>query len=129
MPATRPAGELREQAAKIILQELQKLTISQAARDLGVSRQAIYGFKSGEYCPSLAVIQRACSAWGLEFSIQGMTINQQSFPRPPKPPLQESGQLTMFDLWEQLENRRMTVVRAKKVPGAVEMILRISVPA
>jgi hypothetical protein len=35
----------------------------------------------------------------------------------------------MFDLWEQLEHRRMTVVRAQKVDGGVEMTLRISIPA
>ncbi len=35
----------------------------------------------------------------------------------------------MFDLWEQLERRKMTVIRAEKVNGAVEMTLRISIPA
>jgi DNA-binding XRE family transcriptional regulator len=130
MPATRPVGELREQAAKVILQKLQDLTISEAARVLGVSRQAIYGFKSGEYCPSLAVIQRACNVWGLEFQIQGMTINQRSFRQRSGSSAKKSDtQITMFDLWEQLEHRRMTVVRAQKVDGGVEMTLRISIPA
>jgi DNA-binding XRE family transcriptional regulator len=130
MPATRPVGELRELAAKLILQKLQDLTISQAARALGVSRQAIYDFKAGEYCPSLAVIQRACNVWALEFQIQGMTINQGSFRQPSGSPAKKSDrQITMFDLWEQLEHRRMTVVRAQKVDGGVEMTLRISIPA
>jgi DNA-binding XRE family transcriptional regulator len=130
MPATRPVGKLREEAAKLILQKLKDLTISEAARALGVSRQAIYGFKAGDYCPSLAVIQRACNVWGLEFQIQGMTIDRQSFRRPPSSPMNDSEQqITMFDLWEQLEHRKMTVVRATKVDGGVEMTLRISIPA
>jgi DNA-binding XRE family transcriptional regulator len=130
MPATRPVGQLREQAAKVILQKLGDLTISEAARSLGVSRQAIYDFKTGKYCPSLAVIQRACNVWGLEFQIQGMTIDLRSFRQPSGSSTKESDQqITMFDLWEQLEHRRMTVVRAAKVDGGVEMTLRISIPA
>jgi predicted transcriptional regulator len=129
MPATRPVGELRREAAKLILQKLEKITISEAARVLRVSRQAIYGFKSGQFCPSLAVIQRACEAWDLEFSIKGMVINKQVFQHPATPSRKSGRQITMFDLWEQLEHRRMMVVRAEKVNGAVEMTLRISIPA
>lgn len=129
MPATRPVGLLREHAAKLIVQKLKEVTISEAARDLGVSRQAIYGFKSGDYCPSLAVIQRACIIWGLEFTVQGMQVTGQSFVRRGSSKREPERQITMFDLWEQLENRRMTVVRAERVDGAVEMTLRISIPA
>jgi hypothetical protein len=68
--------------------------------------------------------------WALEFQIQGMTINQGSFRQPSGSPAKKSDrQITMFDLWEQLEHRRMTVVRAQKVDGGVEMTLRISIPA
>ncbi len=130
MPATRPIGRLREEAGKVILQKLETLTISQASRDLGVSRQAIYGFRKGTYCPSLAVIQRACAAWGLEFKIDGLTLNEGSFSsRSGSSGKRLEQQITMFDLWEQLEHRRMTVVRAERVNGAVEMTLRISIPA
>jgi predicted transcriptional regulator len=132
MPATRPSGVLRQKAAEVISLKLRELSVTRAAHDLGVSRQAIYGFKSGEYCPSLAVIQRACTVWGLEFNIQGMTINDRVFsPRPAKSKSSKKSerQITMFDLWEQLEHRRMTVVRAERVDGAVEMTLRISIPA
>ncbi|MGA7339406.1 MAG: helix-turn-helix transcriptional regulator [Terracidiphilus sp.] len=114
----------------MILERLGKLTISQASRDLGISRQAIYGFKKGDYCPSLAIIERACKAWGLEFNVQGMIVNSQSFARVPTSSIPEpTQQLTFFDMWEQLENKRMVIVRAKKVKGAVEMTLRISIPA
>jgi DNA-binding XRE family transcriptional regulator len=130
MPATRPVGELREKAKKLILERLEKLTISEASRDLKISRQAIYGFKKGDYCPSLAVIERACKAWKLEFSVQGMTVNEGSFTSNRdgtyEAPVQ---QLTFVDIWEQLENKQMTVVSAKRVQGAVEMTLRIAIPA
>jgi len=130
MPATRPPGELRQKAAEVISEKLKEITVAQAARDLRVSRQAIYDFKSGAYCPSLAIIQRACSVWGLEFKIQGMLVNERVFSqRTSKSRKTSERQISMFDLWDQLEHRQMTVVRAKKVNGAVEMTLRISIPA
>jgi DNA-binding XRE family transcriptional regulator len=133
MPATRPVGELRERAAKIILQKLKELTVSEAASALGVSRQAIYGFKNGDYCPSLAIIQKACETWDLEFRMQGITsmiVNKDSFKgRARSSRKKTTEQSTLFDLWKQIENRRMTVVRAEKLDGAVEMTLRIPIPA
>jgi DNA-binding XRE family transcriptional regulator len=134
MAATRPIGELREAAKKLILEKLSRMTIAQASRDLGISRQAIYGFKKGEYCPSLALIERACKVWGLEFNIRGfdneMTVNKESFVRHEisavnRPPQQ----LTMEHLWRQLENRPVTVVCTKRSDQALEMTLRISIPA
>jgi DNA-binding XRE family transcriptional regulator len=128
--ATRPVGELREQASALIIQKLKTISAAQAARDLGVTRQAVYGFKSGEFCPSLAVIQRACKAWELQFNVNGMTISAESFKTGSKPtPAPVSAQLTFFDLWTQLQDQKMTVVRARRIDGAVEMTLRISMPA
>ncbi len=120
------------QAAALIIDKLKSLSVSQAARDLKVSRQAIYGFRDGTYCPSLAVVQRACEAWKLEFNFRGMKISKGSF-KPTKlptdqPSVQQS-QRTFFELWDQLQNRRMTVVSARRVDGRVEMTLRISIPA
>jgi hypothetical protein len=133
VPATRPVGDLRTQAAALIIEKLKSLTISQAARDLKVSRQAIYDFRDGVYCPSLAVIQRACAAWKLEFNFRGMKVSKDSF-RTKKvsadqQPESLQDQLNLFDLWDQLQDQRMTVVRARRVNGSVEMTLRISIPA
>jgi hypothetical protein len=125
---------LRTQATALIVEKLKTISVSQAARDLKVSRQAIYGFKDGTYCPSLAVVQRACSEWELEFSFRGMRVSRDSFKprkrvRSERSAEQPPPQLTFFDLWDQLKDQRMTVVRARHVDGAVEMTLRISVPA
>jgi DNA-binding XRE family transcriptional regulator len=111
------------------------MTVTQASRDLGISREAIYSFKKGRYCPSLAVIERACKVWGLEFKIAGLTgeelrVGTESFVQhsisvasiPPR-------QMTMEHLWKQLENRPLTVVHAEKKDGALEMTLRIPMSA
>jgi hypothetical protein len=133
VPATRPGGDLRLRAAELIIEKLKSLSISQAARDLKVSRQAVYGFRDGTYCPSLAVIQRACEVWNLEFGFRGMMISKNSFkPKRASKTYQKPDQevqRSFFELWEQLRDQRMTVVRARHVDGAVEMTLRISIPA
>lgn len=131
MSATRPVGELREKASALIIEKLKTVTAAQAARDLCVSKQAVYGFKNGTFCPSLAVIQRACKAWDLEFTVNGLRVSERSFGPTavihPLPPV--GSQLNLFDLWGQLQDQRMTVVRARRIDGAVEMTLRIAVPA
>ena len=133
MSASRPQGELRRAATELITEKLKSIRPSEAARTLKVSRQAIYGIKKGNFCPSMAVIQRACEAWNLEFTVRGMKVSASSFksgepeirPREQSVPFQP----TLFDLWSELYNQRMTVVRAERVDGAVEMTLRISIPA
>jgi hypothetical protein len=122
---------LREQASALIIQKLKTISVAKAARDLKVTRQAIYGFKRGSFCPSLAVIQRASKAWELEFSVNGMKVSEHSFmPEPPSGGARGAAeQLTFFDLWTQLQDQKMTVVRARRIDGGVEMTLRIAIPA
>lgn len=77
------------------------------------------------------MIQRACKAWELEFRVNGMKISEHSF-RPESPSegaRVTAEQLTFFDLWTQLQDQKMTVVRARRIDGAVEMTLRIAIPA
>lgn len=131
MSATRPVGELREMASALIIERLKTISVAQAARDLCVSKQAVYGFKSGAFCPSLAVIQRACKAWEMEFTVNGLKISEQSFKHETgTAPLPAAGtQLNLFDLWGQLQDQRMTVVRARRIDGGVEMTFRIALSA
>lgn len=135
MAATRPVGELRETAKELILERLRELTVTQASRDLGISRQAIYAFKKGQYCPSLALVERACKVWGLEYKVSGLipgeklTVNEESFARHSISAVNNPRQLTMEHLWKQLENRPLTVVHTEKKDGALEMTLRIPIPA
>jgi DNA-binding XRE family transcriptional regulator len=135
MAATRPVGELRETAKTLILERLQKLTVTEASRDLGISRQAIYAFKKGQYCPSLALVERACKIWGLDYKISGLlpgqrlTVNEKSFVHHSISAVSNPEQMTMEHLWKQLENRPLTVIHAEKKDGALEMTLRIPISA
>lgn len=133
MPATRPVGELRERAAKLIIERVNSLGVAQAALDLQVSRQAIYGFKGGAFCPSLAIIQRACAVWGLQFDFNGLKVSERVFEGKTSAKkssgTQSPTQLDFYDFWDKLRDQKTTVVRTRRINGAVEMTLRISIPA
>lgn len=128
MPATKPIHELRTEAAALIVERLRATTISQAAKDLGVSRQALYGIRRGDYCPSLALIQRACEAWKLEFTFRGVRIGKTTL-QAGKKANSPAEQLTLFDAVEMLKNQQLEVIDTKRVEGAVELVLRVRLSA
>jgi DNA-binding XRE family transcriptional regulator len=119
---------LRKQAAGLIVARLDAMTVSEAAKQLGVSRQAIYDFKKGDYCPSLALIQRACEVWDLEFTFRGLQVGKKTLQpkthakRPPE-------QLDLFGSLQLLQSRQFEVVRAKRMGRAFELVLRVQLQA
>ena len=128
MPATRPIKELRIEAAALILARLRTTTISKAAQDLGVSRQTLYDIRREKYCPSLALIQRACEKWGLEFTIRGLRITKKTLRAKSRTSVPVA-QPTLFEALEMLEKQRLEVVRTKRVGKAVELVLRLTLSA
>jgi len=129
MPASRPINELRRQAAALIVARIKRTTIAKAAQELGVSRQALYDIRNGDYCPSLALVQRACEVWGLEFKFRNLTVGKKILQRKPATSGSQPAQSNLFDALESLERREVEVVRAKRVGRAVELVLRFKLTA
>ena len=120
--------ELRKQAASLIVKRLDAMTVSEAARQLGVSRQAIYDIKKGEYCPSLALVQRACQVWGLEFKFRGLQVGTKTLPM--KTEVKHAPkQLDLLGSLTLLQRRQCEVVKAKRMGRAFELVLRVQLPA
>ena len=128
MPATKPIEELRAEAAKLFIDHLAKSNISKAAEGLGVSGQALYDIRRKKYCPSLALIQRACDLWGLEFSFRGLKISKATL-RPNKKSSRLPEQMELFDALKTLQNQTLQVVRAKRTGRAFDVVLRVSLSA
>lgn len=128
MPATRPIEELRAKAAELISSRLATTTISQAAKELGVSRQALYDIQRGKYCPSLALIQRACEVWDLDFNVRGLRIDKKTL-RTKKKPSVLLTHPTLFDALGMLEHKRLVVVRTNRIGKAIEIVLRLTLSA
>ena len=104
------------------------MTVSKAAVDLGISRQAIYDIKAGKYCPSLALVQRACDVWELKFNFRGLQVSKGTI-RPPTGERIKQPQAELFELVGKLETGKLEVIRAKRVGKAMEVVLRIQLTA
>jgi DNA-binding XRE family transcriptional regulator len=129
VPATRPIDELRREAAELIVARIKKTSIAKAAAELRVSRQALYDIRSGKYCPSLALVQRACEEWELEFNFRGLKVGKKTLHRKPKPSDLAIQTNLVFEALELLEKKKLEVVRAKRVGKAVELIFRFTLSA
>jgi predicted transcriptional regulator len=113
----------------LILGHLKTTTVTQAAEELGVSRQAIYGIKRGDFCPSLALIQRACDVWGLDFNFRNLRIAQGTLKSTRMKPHRTPTQLDLFDVLQKLKNQEAHIVQAKRMGRAVELTFRLQIEA
>jgi DNA-binding XRE family transcriptional regulator len=129
MPATRPIDELRRQAAALILSRLEKTSVMEAAAELNVSRQALYDIKKKKYCPSLALIERACEAWGLEFTFRGLRVGKKTL-RSGKMPLRGQAKTQLsFEALQFLGKEQLEAIKTKKIGGTIEISLRFRLGA
>ena|ERR1035438_8033469 len=128
MPASRPIDDLREYAAKLIIDRAKELSFGKAAKDLGISRQALYDIERGAYCPSLAVIQRACEIWNLSFRYRGLTVTKSTI-QPRRKALPKTTQLDLFKALTELRKHHFEVVEAKRNRGSLELTLRLKITA
>ena len=129
MSASKPINELRRVAAGLILDHLKTTTVTQAAAELGVSRQAIYGIKRGDFCPSLALIQQACEVWGLDFTFRNLKIAKGTLGTTRTKPQQTSTQLDLFEVLRRLKNQKAQIVQTKRMGRAVELTFRVQLEA
>lgn len=130
MPASRPMDELRRQAAALIIDRLKKTKVADVAADLKISRQAVYDIKKGRYCPSLSLVQKACEVWKVRFSFRGILIDSASFKKSadrPSAPLATQGDL--LESLVHLDNRCFEVIDTKPMGRALEITLRLTLPA
>jgi DNA-binding XRE family transcriptional regulator len=131
MPASKPMDDLRQKAASLIVDRLMKITVAQAAKDLDVSRQAVYDIKRGKYCPSLSLVQRACEAWDLKFDFRGLLIQKGTFAPASRDitPTEPQMSLDLAEAIRHLDPRSFEVVQTKPMGRALEITIRLTVPA
>jgi DNA-binding XRE family transcriptional regulator len=130
MPASRPMNELRKQAADLIIERLKKAKVADVASKLGISRQAVYDIKKGKYCPSLSLVQKACEVWKVPFTYRGILIDSTSFkPKTEGPTPAAPKQESFFEVLGQLDNRSFEVIHTKPMGRALEITLRLTLPA
>ena len=130
MPASRPMDELRRRAADLVIARLKKRKVADVASDLGISRQAVYDIKKGKYCPSLSLVQKACEVWKVQFAFRSILIDSTSFRAKAdgtRPPV--ATQRNLLEILGQLDKRSFEVIDTKPMDRALEITLRLKLPA
>jgi DNA-binding XRE family transcriptional regulator len=122
--------KLRRQAADLIIDRLKKKTVAVVASELEISRQAVYDIKKGRYCPSLSLVQKACEVWKVPFTYRGIRIDNTSFKRKAHGSTSAAPtQATFFEAFGLLDNRNFEVIHTKPMGRALEITLRLTLPA
>jgi DNA-binding XRE family transcriptional regulator len=122
--------ELRKEAADLIIDRVKSRKVADVASDLGISRQAVYDITKGKYCPSLSLVQKACEVWKVQFRFRGILIDSKSFKASTAGPSPVATQTKLFEtLLQQLDSRNFDVIETKPVGRALEITLRLTLPA
>jgi hypothetical protein len=131
VPATKgPIDDLRREATNRILKRMEGISVTEGARNLGVSRQAIYDVRRGQYCFSIGLIERACEVWpDFEFTFRGLRVGKNTLRTKRMPATAQPAQADLFEMWRLLENQKFQIVQARRVGKAMELVLRIDIPA
>jgi transcriptional regulator with XRE-family HTH domain len=123
--------ELRDSFAAELKRALERhrLTVTAAAKELEVSRQALHAYLKGDAMPRAKVFARAVKLWDIEFHFGNQAFNKSDFPSPAAPkPVSVPKQIT---LWEKLDTIKQEdlQIAVKRVGRELRVSVQISIPA
>jgi len=103
-----------------------KLTKTQAARDLRVSRQAFYSYLDGTSLPRKRTLVRAIELWNFNIAVGGVPLDPASFIEP-----DAALRPRQLLLWEALDGIRTEGLKitVKRVDSTLNVEVKIDIPA
>jgi hypothetical protein len=118
---------IRAEFSRVLLER--KLTVTAAARQLGVSRQAFHGYlsPSAPTFPRPRVLAKAMQIWDLRLDFGGASFSKDAFP-PSKNEVQPASQRS---LWEKLDSITQDDLRftVKRVGKSLRVAVHFDIPA
>jgi transcriptional regulator with XRE-family HTH domain len=121
------SADFRREVAESFRAALKRkgITKTQAADDLGISRQAFYKYLSAQTAPKGPVLQRACQIWGITLNYRGLVIAETSFPKARIKKESTPVQQLLFDALKSLSDENLEIKilrrRAKSVLLSIEI--------
>ncbi len=98
---------------------------ARAARELGISKQALSLYMARKATPSSAVLGRACARWpSLTFNVEQIKMDSSSF-RAPGPRSLEATQLLLFDAISEMGDGQLEVRVLKKKVSSIDLMVSI----
>jgi transcriptional regulator with XRE-family HTH domain len=108
------------------------LTVTEAAKSLEISRQALYNYLNELSTPRARVLSKAMELWGLEIRVGQTVFNSDSFEKAtPARPVPVSTRPEQLDLWRQLDaiNEDNLRIGVKRVGKTLRVSVQIEIPA
>jgi transcriptional regulator with XRE-family HTH domain len=130
--------ELGRKAATLIVDRIrhpksgqEPLSVAEAAKQLGVSRMAVYNVLNRRSCPSLSLVSKVCQAWDVKFEHGGMLIEKGIFAPETSSPETEDRQmpLELVEAIQRIDHRNFEIIEAKPAGREVTITLRLTIPA
>ena len=111
---------------KRILTE-RKLSVSAAARELRVTRQAFHNYLNGKSVPRHKTLGRAMDRWDFNLRIGGVTFDRNTSPRHPDDAPRQEQPL----IWETLDAIRQQDLKigVSRVGSTLSVEVKIDIPA
>ena len=98
---------------------------ARAAKQLGISRQAMSLYLGEKATPSSAILGRACAIWPqLSFNVEGIALDSSNF-KTLQPQSASAIQMLLFDAISEVENQQLDVKVLKK--GVHSIDLKVSI--
>jgi transcriptional regulator with XRE-family HTH domain len=103
-----------------------QITISGAARELRISRQAFHAYLSGKSMPRKETLRRAIELWNFNIAVGSALLDRNSFSEPNPAP-----QPTQLLLWEALDGIRPQDLKidVRRVGSSLKVEVKIDIPA
>jgi transcriptional regulator with XRE-family HTH domain len=106
---------------------MRRLSISEAARQLGISRQAFHSYLNGSSVPRQNTLARAMQLWDFHITVGERTFDKSSVPLVPghrSPP----EQLAFWGALDSIEEKDLKV-RVKREGARFKVAVEIDLPA
>ena|ERR1039458_8639383 len=98
---------------------------SQAARQLGISRQALSLYLGRKATPNSSILSRAFAIWPeLSLDVEGIKLNSDSF-KSAQPERSSPLQMLLFDAISEVDNQQLDVRVLKKGVHSIELQVSI----
>jgi transcriptional regulator with XRE-family HTH domain len=104
-----------------------KLSRGEAARKLGVTRQAFYNYMIGKSIPRQKTLARAIELWKFKLDVNGLIVDSASLP-PKAEETEPAQQLLLFEGLDAIKQRDLKVAVQREGP-TFRIEVKIDLPA